>query len=236
MREGEGIVLEVREYGNSSSIVKILTKDGKLGGFLKGGLKRKDKILPFSLVNFKLSRRLEEHLGVLNIEVIKTFYSTIIKDRIKLAILCSIQEIFIFLFSEESPEGEVYNNTINLLGLLVNQNATELLITDYLKFELFLISTLGFGLDFSRCALTDEREVFFISPLTGKCASFNAGERFKEKLFTIPLIYGNEKLSPKNTKGDLINAFKINSHFLQNVHNFNKLTSRQKILAYLEVS
>ena len=115
MKEGEGIVLEIREYGNSSSIIKILTKEGKLAGFLKGSAKRKEKILPFSLVNFKLNKRLEEHLGVLTIEVIKTFSSNLIKDRTKLAILCSIQEAFIFLFQEEEQEESLYQNTINFL-------------------------------------------------------------------------------------------------------------------------
>ena len=220
---------------SSSCIVKILTKDGKFSGFLKGGIKRKDKTPPFSLVKFKLNRRLEEHLGVLSIEIIKTFSSTLLKSKIKVAILCSIQEIFTFLFHDESPEEQIYIDVINLLNLFIKEDLFEILIARYLKFELSLLSVLGFGLDFSKCALTQEREVFFISPVTGKCASFNSAEKFKDKLFTIPLIYGNQQSISEDKKDDLINAFKINSHFLQNIANFDKLHSRKKVLSYLEL-
>ena len=71
MKEGEGLIINIKEHSNSSYIIKLLTEEGKVSGFLKGGLKRKEKISTFTLVKFKLTRRLEEHLGTLKLEVVE---------------------------------------------------------------------------------------------------------------------------------------------------------------------
>ena len=229
MKEGEGIVIELREYSNSSLILKFLTPEGKVSGFLKGGLKQKEKIIPFSLISFKLNRRLEEHLGVLRIESIKNYSSTIVKQRLPLLILCSIQEALTFLLQDESPDEELYFKTINLLEALMQDVQSEKLISEYLLYELNLLTILGFGLDFSECALTGASDIFFISPVSGRCAGFEAGKEFKDRLFEIPYIYGNKKNADKSIKEDLLNAFDVNSHFIKNIPNWEKLTSRQKL-------
>ncbi len=229
MTEGEGIIIEVREYSNSSLIVKFLTKEGKIGGFLKGGLKRKDRISPFSTVKFKLHKRLEEHLGVLNVEVIKSLSSGILKNKIKVMVLCSVQEILTFLLEDGGDDEDLYFETTKLLDLLKTEDTEYDIIAHYLNFELKLLSIFGFGLDFSHCAISGEQEVFFISPNTGKCASFEAGRKYRESIFEIPLIYGNIKNSHLSRNEDLKNAFNINSHFLKNVVNHHKLTSREKL-------
>jgi DNA repair protein RecO (recombination protein O) len=233
MKEGEGIVIELREYSNSSLILKFLTKEGKVSGFLKGGLKQKDKIVPFALISFKLNRRLEEHLGVLRIEGIKNYSSTIVKKRLPLLVLCSIQEALTFLLQDESPDEEIYFKTINLLEILTQDTASEEVILEYLLYELNLLAILGFGLDFSQCALTGTSDIFFISPVSGRCASFESGKAFKEKLFEIPYVYGNRKNSDKSIREDLLNAFDINSHFIKNIPNWEKLSSRQKLRSFI---
>jgi DNA repair protein RecO (recombination protein O) len=233
MKEGEGIIIEVREYSNSSLILKFFTKEGKVSGFLKGGLKQKEKTAIFSIISFKLNRRVEEHLGLLKIEVIKNYSSLIVKKRLRLCILCVLQEILTFLLQDEMPEDDLYLKTIHFLEFLILDNLDTDIIIQYLLYELDLLTILGFGLDFSSCALTGSLDIFFISPVTGRCASFNSAKDIKDKLFEIPYIYGNKASSFQNTKEDLINAFEINSHFLQNVPNYEKLSSRQKLRSFI---
>ena len=232
IKEGEGIVIDVREYGNNSLIIKILSKEGKFGGFLKNGLKLKDKPSAFNLVSFKLNKRLEEHLGVLKICTLKNYSSFLMKSRIKNIILCSIQEVLTFLLEDENPDDVLYIKTIDLLNFLIQENNVVDIISYYLVYEQFLLSTLGFSLDFSKCALGSNKDVYFISPVSGRCASFEAGKNFKDKLFVIPRIYGN-KINIIDDAEDLRNAFNINSHFLQNILKHDKLKSRFKILNHL---
>jgi DNA repair protein RecO (recombination protein O) len=229
MTEGEGIVISLKEYSNSSLIVQFLTPEGKLSGFLKGGLKRKDRISPFSTIKFKLNKRLEEHLGVLNLEVIKSPSYSVMKDKTKLIILCSIQEILTFSLQEGGDEKDLYLEIITLLNLLKIEEREQKVVESYLKFELKMLSIFGFGLDFSECAISGKKDVFFISPHTGKCASFEAGRQYIGSIFEIPFIYGNLKNSHLSVSEDFKNAFKINTHFLKNVPNHHKLTSREKL-------
>jgi DNA repair protein RecO (recombination protein O) len=231
MKEGEGLIIEIKEYGNSSQIIKILTEEGKIAGFLKGN--KKEKIAPFCLIKFKISKRLEEHLGSLKLEIVKTYYSLVLKQKIKIIVLCSLQEILTFLVEESNPNKELYTQVIDFLNFLLSEENINSIVIYYLKFELFILSNLGFGLDFTQCALTGKKEIFFISPLTGKCASFEVAKKFENKLFHIPFIYGNKNITNITFKEDCGNAFKINSHFLQNIPNFKKLHSRERMICYI---
>jgi DNA repair protein RecO (recombination protein O) len=232
MKEGEGILIEIREYSNSSAILKILTTEGKMGGFLKGGLKQKERLHQFSLISFTLNKRLEEHLGVLKLEIIKNFGVHFVKNRLKVLVFCILQEILTFLIEEGMPDEELYANTLTLLRTLEEQEESLEIIKGYLIFELKLLSSLGFGLDFKNCALTGSKDVFFISPITGRGASFEAAKEFKERLFIIPRIYGNLK-AVEGAREDLLNAFEINSHFFRGIMKFEKVTSRKKLKALI---
>ena len=232
-----GLIVEVREYSNTSLILKIFTKEGIIAGFLKGGsAKTKQNLAVFTLVSFTLKKRLEEHLGALKVENLKSFSSSCIKSRAKMLILNSLQEILLFLLQEESPDEELYLQALGLLEFVTGEENELELYEKYLIFELNLLRILGFGLDMEKCALTGERDgLFFISPVTGRCANFNSGEEFREKLFEIPKIYGN-LLSKALLSEDLKNAFNINSHFLKNLPNHEKLFSREKIIKNLKIN
>jgi DNA repair protein RecO (recombination protein O) len=230
MKEGEGIVIDVRKYSNTSLIVKIFSREGgKIGGFIKGGNSpAKHLVSVSSLVSFKISKRLEEHLGMLKIETVKSFAMLNLKNRFKTFVINSVREILFFLMQDGNPEPEVYDISLDLLYFIEHSESEDEILVKYVKFELKLLSLLGFGLDFERCALTGVKEdLFFISPITGKCASFEAGNEFRGKLFEIPSIYGNKNSSSESLKADLKNALEINSHFLSKLPNFEKITSRK---------
>jgi DNA repair protein RecO (recombination protein O) len=234
MKEGEGIIIEIREYGSTSLILKFLTSEGVISGFLKGGVKQKERLSLFSIINFKLNKRLEEHLGVLKLERINSFALCFIKNRTKLFVLSLLQEILLTLFQEESPEEELYALTTNILWFLNEEENEDVIIAEYLKYELNLLSVLGFGLDFTKCALGGKDDIFYISPNTGKCAGFEVAKEIKGKLFEIPFIYGNKNSKYVNVNQDIINAFEVNSHFLKNVNNWEKLKLRLKIPSKLK--
>ena len=223
----EGIIIDVKVYSNSSLIVKIFSKEGKKTGFIKGGLKLKNKITIASLVYFKISKRLEEHLGSLKIEVVKSFALLNIKNRLKTCLINCILEVIFFFVQEEIPEPELYEEMKNLLELMEKEENFILLLQKYALFEVKLLFYLGFGMDFSICAMTGSKEnLFFLSPITGKCASFEAAKDFKEKLFELPKLYGNKMLKTTE-KEDVINALRINLHFFSTIHNFEKLFLRR---------
>ena len=238
MKEGEGIIIDIRKYSNTSLIVKIFSKeDGKVSGFIKGGqVNAKNQISLSSLVSFKISKRLEEHLGMLKIETIKSFSLLNLKDKFKTIAINSLRETLFFLMQDGSPDEEIYELVIDLLHTINSSEERSKVLRQYALFELELLSLLGFGIDFEKCALSGKMEnLFFISPATGRCANFEAGKEFKDKLFEIPVLFGNME-SLANKEEDVSNAFKINSHFLFKVANFEKITSRNMLLKYIFTS
>lgn len=231
---GEGIVISINKYSEGSFIIKIFSKEhGKITSFLKrNASKKSDKLALGNLIKFNIKKRLEEHMGVLNFETIKPYSAYFIKDQCRLNIFSSIIEALFFLTAEGIPEEEIYTNCIELLESLIAQACKEDLIKQYLLFEVKLLANLGFGLDLTECALTKRScNLYFLSPATGRACSFDSGKVFKDKLFEIPMIFGNND-STNNLKDDFINAFKITTHFLKKIQNFEKLFSRNLILKH----
>jgi DNA repair protein RecO (recombination protein O) len=224
--EDEGIILYVRNYGDNSFIVKIFSKNnGKIVGFIKNN--NKESLGIGNLVSFTLRKRLEEHMGVLSIETQKAYSSLTIKSRLKNIMMCILCESIFFLTEEENIEKEIYMKSVQFLNhLLMAEEKYDILI-QYALFEMSLLSFLGFGFDLSRCAISGKKEnIYFLSPVSGRGAGFAGGAPYKEKLLEVPFIFGNKESPVQGKIEDIINAFKVTSHFLARLPNFYKITSR----------
>lgn len=230
--EDEGFVISTLPYGNSSLIVKIFSKErGKITAFLKGGtINGKERINIGSHIVFGITRRLAEHMGTLKFETIKEFALFFIKDKHRSFLLSTICEILFFFLPEEAQELEIYNKVLKIIELAELSIPFQDLLKEYALFELDILKYMGFGIDVSQCALTGSKSnLFFLSPLTGKGATFIAGSPFKKKLFIIPKIFGNVE-SEFSEILDIKAAFVITTHFLQQLPGFEKLLSRKLLL------
>ena len=59
------------------------------------------------------------------------------------------------------------------------------------RFELQLLSELGFGLDLESCAATGSTaELVYVSPKSGRAVSRAAGEPWRDKLLRLPAFLG----------------------------------------------
>jgi DNA repair protein RecO (recombination protein O) len=57
----------------------------------------------------------------------------------------------------------------------------------YVRWELGLLASLGFGLDLSECAATGRNDqLAYVSPKSGRAVSLAAGEPYKARLLTLP--------------------------------------------------
>ena len=83
-----------------------------------------------------------------------------------------------------------------------------------MRFEAGLLQELGFGLDLSKCAATGSvDELIYVSPRTGRAVSRDAGERYKDRLLTLPgfLLAAQSRLAP----GDVGAGLALTGHFLE---------------------
>ena len=99
--------------------------------------------------------------------------------------------------------------SINLLSQLITQSDWPLF---YLRWELALLEDMGFGLDLTRCAVTNKTDdLIYISPKSGRAVSRSAAGIWASKLLPFPecLITG-DKFSNKELK----TGFEITGYFL----------------------
>ena len=112
-------------------------------------------------------------------------------------------------------ERQAYPGLYDALTLLLdNFGDAELWPPIYARFELGLLSELGYGLDLERCAITGETEnLAFVSPRTGRAATREAGEPFADKLLRLPPFVRDPDVPVE--EGDVADALALAGYFLE---------------------
>lgn len=209
-----GIILSSRKYSENSFIVKILSENhGLYSGFVRGASKKNQNIAyqNFNLVDFNWRSRIEENLGFFQIELARSFLAKIISCPIKLSCLNALALIIENNVLERDSHSEIFHGLLNLLNNLDQENSEFL--QNYIKFEIELLKTLGYGIDLSECAATGSKEnLQFVSPKSGRAVSLEAGEKYRDKLLILPqfLIEKGQKI----TKNAILEGLKLSGFFL----------------------
>ena len=166
----EGILLAVSDLGESSTIIEVFTREfGVCKGVVRGGKSKKigPILQPGAQLNVTWRARLESHLGVFKPELIQSRFSLVMSQRDRLAGLNATCSLLRFSLPERDPHPKLYDRTINLLNFLITRSDWPL---TYLRWELMLLEDMGFGLDLTKCAVTNITEdLAYISPKSG-CA------------------------------------------------------------------
>ncbi|MHA1527812.1 MAG: DNA repair protein RecO [Alphaproteobacteria bacterium] len=184
----EGILLAVRTHGESSAIIETLTRDhGRHAGLVRGarGAKLAPVLQPGTQLLLDWRARLAEHLGHFRIEPVRSRATAIMADRAALAALNSIGALLVTLLPEREPIRPVYDRTVELADALAAGEWDW--PARYARWELALLTALGFGLDLSVCGATGvTEELVYVSPRTGRAISREAGGAWADKLLPLP--------------------------------------------------
>jgi len=93
-----------------------------------------------------------------------------------------------------------------------------------IRFELALLEELGFGLDLTQCAATQERrDLIWVSPKSGRAVSREAGKPYEHQLLALPdfLLGSDQKTAlensaqPQSMSENLEEGFKLAFYFLE---------------------
>ena len=181
-----GIVLSARKHGETSLIVQLMTEQhGRHGGLVRGGTSSRARGLyqTGNLLAAHWRARLSEHLGNFRCEMITGTAATLLDHGGKLAGLSAAAALTEAALPEREPHTDVYQS----LSTLISALQTGEWAPAYVRFELRLLTSLGFGLDLARCAATGSNDnLAFVSPKTGRAVSLAAGEAWREKLLALP--------------------------------------------------
>lgn len=208
-----GILLTRRRHGETAAIVEVFTRDhGRHAGIVRGGISRRmTPILePGNQVDVVWRARLEDHLGTYTIEPVQSRAATLMADRLTLAGLNALTSLLTFALPDREAHPNIYDDTLTVLDMLA---ASPYWPMAYLRWELSLLETLGFGLDLSACAVSGDTEnLIYVSPKSGRAVSAAAAGKWKTQLLPLtPALTGESDGTPS----DVTEGLRTTGHFLR---------------------
>ena len=208
------LVLSSRKHGENSAIVTLLTEQyGLYSGLAKGvsSPKYRGMYQQGNLIHATWKARLPEHLGLLSSELLESSMGIMLGDSHRLTALSSMSMVIQHSLTERECEETIFRGLYHFISLLKTDEPWHI---DYIKLELQLLATLGFGLDLSECAATGStHDLCYVSPKTGKAVSAEAGEPYKDKLLPLPSFLKNAMSN--NSPHDIIQGFQLTGYFLE---------------------
>lgn len=209
----DGIVLSARKHGESSAIVSVLTAEhGRHAGLLRGGSgsRMRGVLEPGNRVRVTWRARLEEHLGSFTqCDMVANVSAGLLDDPLRLSALqalCAVAEVAL---PERERHGAVYAGMLDLLAELGGEAWAGL----YVRWELALLTDLGFGLDLSTCAATGSNDdLAFVSPKSGRAVSASAGEPYRDRLLALPYFLLKAQREPG--VGEVAAGLALTGYFL----------------------
>jgi DNA repair protein RecO (recombination protein O) len=166
--------------------------------------------------------RLQDHLGSFKVELVRARTVHAMSDRILAAGLTSVSTILSRVLPERQAYDNFYRTTEDLLDLLNQPNIWPMA---YLRWELELLTVLGYGLDLSKCAVSGSTEKLrYVSPRTGRAISEQAAGEWVSKLLHLPSII----LKGSGNSDSIIDGLKLTGYFLTKKV-FNELSVRSPV-------
>lgn len=190
MRIGsEAIVCAVRPHGEHAAILRALTPlDGMQAGFVRGGRSRRLRpvLLAGNLIQAEFRARTEEQLAQVSVELVHS-RAALLAEPLAAAALdwaCA-------LTASALPEGQPYPRLYEALGGLLTAIEAAPSARGWsaalVRYELLLLSELGFGLDLSECAATGALDdLAFVSPKSGRAVSAAGAGAYRDRLLPLP--------------------------------------------------
>lgn len=217
----DGIVLSARRHGESSLVVSVLTRErGRNKGLARGGARRgRGALEPGTLVSAHWSARLSEHLGLWRIEAGTAYAAALLDDPLRLACLEAAADLGDSALPERHAYPSVYDGLLALLDALECDQAWAPL---HLRWELDLLTALGYGLDLAACAVSGAREeLAYVSPRTGRAVSTEAAAPYRDRLLVLPRLFGGTgRAEGWSEAQDLLDGLALTGYFLErHIHN-----------------
>ncbi len=208
----EGIVIGVKRHGEASAILELMTREhGRHLGLVRGGYgtRMKPILQTGNSVSASWRARLDEHLGNYTVEPMRQRASDFFGTSHAIYGVSHLAAMM-RLLPERDPHAGLYSVFEEVLDRLEDPVLAAPLAV---RFELQLLSELGFGLDLEQCASSGTRaDLIYVSPKSGRAVSREAGEPWADKMLRLPAFLRERDAQPAGR--DLDDGFALTGFFL----------------------
>ena len=208
----EGIVIGVKRHGEASAILELMTREhGRHLGLVRGGFgsRMKPVLQVGNGVSASWRARLDEHLGNYTVEPMRQRASDFFGTSHAIYGVSHLAAMM-RLLPERDPHAGLYSVFEEVLDRLEDPVLAAPLAV---RFELQLLSELGFGLDLEQCASSGTRaDLIYVSPKSGRAVSREAGEPWADKMLRLPAFLRERDALPAGR--DLDDGFALTGFFL----------------------
>lgn len=212
----DGIVLTARPHGETAALAEILTREhGKHAGLVHGGQGRKSRpiLQPGNAVRATWRARIIDHLGAYAVEPVTLRAGVFMEDRRRLAGMAAACALAALALPEREAHPRIHDGLALVLGAMGDTEEWPALL---LKWELGLLTDLGYGLALERCALTGSRDgVSHVSPASGRavCGDHPDAAEYRDRLLPLPAFL--VRPGAGINQGDIMHGFALTGYFLE---------------------
>ncbi len=208
----EGIVIGVRRHGEASAILELMTREhGRHLGMVRGGFgtRMKPILQTGNSVSASWRARLDEHLGNYTVEAMRQRASNFFGAPHAIYGVTHLAALM-RLLPERDPHAELYEVFESILDRLEDPVVAAPLVA---RFELQMLTELGFGLDLEQCSSTGTTtDLIYVSPKSGRAVSRSAGEPWADRMLRLPDFLRDNDVAPAGH--DLADGFALTGFFL----------------------
>jgi DNA repair protein RecO (recombination protein O) len=185
--DAPAIVLNARPYGEGDAVASVMTEAfGLHRGLARGGASRAKAGTwqAGNMVQVQWVARLSDSLGSFTGELIHAGAAHAMQEAMPLAMLTAICALAEGALPEREPMPRIF---AGLLQLIPRLPLGEQVLTEIIRWELVVLSDLGYGLDLATCAVTGSTEgLAYVSPKSGRAVSRDGAGEWAGRLLKLP--------------------------------------------------
>lgn len=213
--EAPALVCALLPHGEHGVVGRFLTAEaGLVAGYVRGGRSRRLRpvLQPGNLVALSVRARVDSQLAAATVELAEA-RAALADTGLKVALLDWLTALTAAALAEQDPHPALFR-ALDAMTAAVAADAPPLALGEgAVRYELLLLSELGFGLDLASCAATGATgDLAYVSPKSSQAVSRIAGTPWQARLLPLPAFLLGD--APVDT-GAIADGFRLTGHFLE---------------------
>lgn len=209
------IVVSVRAHGEHGAVVRCLTPaDGIQPGYVRGGHGRQLRpvLQPANIVLGEWRARTEDALASLTVELMHS-RAPLYSEPLAATALDWATALTAAALPDGLPYPRLHDALDGVLGAIEAAPGARGWASALVRYELLMLSEMGFGLDLDRCVATGSNdELAFVSPKSGAAVSRAAATGYETRLLRYPVFLRDGGAAEW---GDILDGLTLTGHFIE---------------------